>query len=105
MAGLIERIARTSAVLRQPTGAFEDGKPVMASVPCVVFGLGGEAQAFNEFGQVQSGRVFLVAPLPETPVLPGTITVGGATYGMASVKEYRNLDGVLLGYRIAVTGA
>ncbi len=103
-AGLIERIAQTSAVLAQPTGVVSDGVAAMSNVSCLVFGLGGETQVYNEYGQVQSGKVFLVAPLAITPVLPGKITVGGVTYSIASVKPYRNLQGVLLGYRVAVYG-
>lgn len=104
MAGLIERMAKTPAVLKQPTGTVLDGKVQYTTVNCVVFGLENAAQGFDEYGRVHYGQVFLVAPLASTPVLPGTITVGGKEYTMAEVMPYRNMKGVLYGYRIAVAG-
>lgn len=104
MATLIERIAKTLAVLEQPTGQFLDGVPQMAYITCMVFELGKTRQVFNEFGEVRTEKVFLVAPLAQAPVLPGRITVGGKTYELASVKEYHDMSGTLWGYRVTVAG-
>lgn len=104
MPGLIERVAKTAAVLKQPTGTVSDGVVQYSTVDCLVRGFENAAQGFDEYGRVRYGRVFLVAPLASTPVLPGTITVDGVEYEIASVKPYRNLRGVLMGYRIAVAG-
>lgn len=104
MAGLIEKSAKKTAVLGQPTGAIVDGQQVFTNVPCLVFGMASAQQGFDEYGRIQYGQVFLVAPLAATPVMPGTITVEGHTYTISGVQEYRNLRGVLMGYRIAVAG-
>ena len=104
MAGLIERMAKTAAVLKQPTGTVVDGKVQYTTVNCMVFGMENAQQGFDEYGRIRYGKVFLVAPLATTPVLPGTITVGGVEYTMESITVYRNLRGVLWGYRIAVAG-
>ena len=104
MAGLIERMAKTPAVLKQPTGTITDGKVQYTTVNCLVFGLENAQQGFDEYGRVHYGKVFLVAPLASTPVLPGTITVDNVEYTMADVMPYRNMRGVLYGYRIAVAG-
>ena len=92
MATLIERIAKTLAVLAQPTGQFLDGVPQMANITCMVFELGKTRQVFNEFGEVRTEKVFLVAPLAQAPVLPGR------------VKEYHDMSGTLWGYRVTVAG-
>ena len=105
MPGLIERIAKKHAVLKQPTGTVSDGKVQFKTVHCWVFSLENSSQGFDEYGHVRYGRVFLVSPLNRTPELPGTITVDGMEYTMASVKPYRNIRGTLLGYRIAVAEA
>jgi len=102
MAGLIERIAKTAAVLKQPTGTITDGKEQFTTVNCLVFGLESVRHGFDEYGRIHYGKVFLVAPLASTPVLPGTITVDGTEYTMSHVKLYRNMSGVLYGYRISV---
>lgn len=102
MPGLIERIAQTPAVLKQPTGSIVDGKVQYRTVSCIVFGLESVQQGFDEYGRVRYGKVFLVAPLATTPVLPGTITVNGEEYTMSDILIYRNLRGVLYGYRISV---
>ncbi len=102
MPGLIAKVAKTSAILEQPTGSIIDGHIQYEAYVCKVFAMENSRQGFNEFGQLQYGRVFLVAPLPNAPVLPGTITVDSNTYTISSIKPYRNLKGVLLGYRIAV---
>lgn len=104
MAGLIERIAKTSAVLTQPTGAISDGTPVTCNVSCRVFGAGGVAQTGNEYGQVACDKFFLVAPLANAPVLPATITVDNVSYTVQSIKPYKNLKGDLLGYRLSAAG-
>lgn len=106
MAGMIERMAKTPAVLKQPSGTILDGKVQFTTVNCVVFRLGGsQYQASeDEYGKVQFKRVFLVAPLETDPVLPGTITVSGCEYAMSSVKTYRNMRGQLYGYLITVAG-
>lgn len=104
MAGLIERIAKTPAVLKQPTGTITDGKETYSTVNCLVFGMKNASQGFDEYGHIRYGTVFLIAPLPSAPVMPGTITVNGHEYAIASVSEYRNLRGVLYGYQITVAG-
>ncbi|MBE6368881.1 MAG: hypothetical protein E7056_01815 [Lentisphaerae bacterium] len=106
MAGIIEKIAKNDVALLQPSGAITDGQYDLDVITGVkAFVLESVKQGYNEFGQVIYGKVFLVAPLPKTPVVPGYIrTADGTTYSVASVKPYRNMAGTLLGYRIAVAG-
>lgn len=104
MAGIIERNAKTPAVIKQKV-SIVDGKPTWNSTPCVCMVFDFTQADIQYFGAVQNGKIFLVSPLPNPPKLPGMIVLDNIEYDIKGIKIYRNLKGELLGYRIAVAGA
>ncbi|MCD8295476.1 MAG: hypothetical protein LUE27_09590 [Clostridia bacterium] len=104
MAGIIERNARDTAVIRRRAG-IEDGKPVWSEEECLCFPMDFEQSDRDWLGAIESGKVFLVAPMGEAPGLPGMVVYNGEEYDIRGVRTYRNLRGELLGYRVAVAGA
>lgn len=104
MAGIIERNARYEAVIRQRTG-IADGKPQWTDVTCRCFSLDFEQSDREYFGAIQNGKIFMVAPMETTPLLPGRIVFENVEYEIRGIRTYRNLKGVLMGYRVAVAGA
>ena len=104
MAGIIERNANTPAIIKQRIG-FWDGKPIWAELECYCFSLDFEQSDKDYFGTIKNGKILMVAPMEITPVLPGFIVYEGIEYVMKGIRIYRNLKGVLMGYRIAVAGA
>ena len=104
MPGLIDRHARTPLTLRQRAGIV-DGKPTWREYSCRGMILDFSARDIDYFGAIRNGKIFLVAPFEITPELPGTIVFGGREYDIKGIKTYRNLRGVLYGYRMAVAGA
>jgi len=105
MAGLIERNAKNIISLKQRTG-ISDGKPVFGTaVSCLAMIFDFRQSDKNEFGSIQNGKIFLIAPLSSPPALPGFVSCDGNDYEMKSVKILRNLKGVVLGYRVAAAGA
>ena len=104
MAGIIERNARDQATIRQRIG-ITDGKDVWGDVQCRCFVLDFEQSDKEYFGAIQNGKIFMVAPMATDPQLPGRILHNGEEYEIRGIRTYRNLKGVLMGYRIAVAGA
>ena len=104
MAGLIEKHAKTAMTLKQRVSVV-DGKPTWAETPCRGMVLDFTARDTGYFGAIQNGKIFLVVPLPFTPTLPGKMLCDGVEYDIKGIKLYRNLRGVLIGYRMAVAGA
>lgn len=103
MAGIIEKHAKTAATIKQRCG-ISDGKPVWSNTDCLVMALDYTARDIGYFGALNNGKIFLVSPLESTPTLPGKIICDGTEYEIKGIKTYRNLKGVLIGYRIAVAG-
>ena len=104
MAGLIERYAKTAMTLKQRAGIV-DGKPTWNETDCLGMILDFTSRDIGYFGSIQNGKIFLIPPLPFVPELPGMMLCGGSEYEIKGIKTYRNLRGILLGYRIAVAGA
>ena len=104
MAGIIERNARVRAIIKQRMG-IEDGKTVWSEVECLCFSLDVEKAGKDYFGSIQNGKVIMVAPMDSTPTLPGFIIYEGVEYEIREIQTYRNLKGVVMGYRIVVAGA
>ena len=104
MAGIIEKHAHTEIKLRQRRGIF-DGKPLWGETDCLCMVLDFTSRDRTYFGTVQNGKVFLVAPFGSAPALPGVIVFDGREYEIKSIKTYRNLRGVLVGYRMVAAGA
>ena len=104
MAGIIERYAKTAMTLKQRS-AIVDGKPTWSSTACLGMVLDYTGRDIDDFGAIKNGKIFLVAPMAFTPALPGMMLCDGVEYEIKGIKTYRNLKGVLLGYRIAVAGA
>lgn len=104
MAGIIEKHAKTPVTLKQRS-AIVDGKPTWSSTDCLGMVLDYTARDIGDFGAIKNGKIFLVPPLGFTPTLPGMVLCEGKEYEIKAVKTYRNLKGVLIGYRIAVAGA
>lgn len=99
MAGIIERNARISLILRQRVG-IKDGQNQYDDYPCLGFVLDFNQNDFSVFGTVKNGKVFLVAPISNlSPCLPAQIVYDDNEYDVLVIKAYRNLKGVLLGYR------
>ena len=104
MAGIIEKNARLEFTLKQAGDEISDGKYNWISVPSRGLLLDMRSNDFNLYGTLQDGKVFLIAPLPEEPLLPGFIVYGSKEYEIKSIKTLRNLRGVVLGYRIVAAG-
>ena len=104
MAGLIEKHAKTAMTLKQ-RDSIVDGKPTWTETPCLGMVFDFASSDVAEFGAIKNGKIFLVAPLASAPTLPGMMLCDGVEYEIKGIKTYRNLRGVLLGYRIAVAGA
>ena len=104
MAGIIEKNARLDLTLKQAGDEITDGKETWFSVPCRGLLLDMRSNDFNLYGTLQDGKVFLVAPLPDEPLLPGFILYSNKEYEIKAIKTLRNLRGVVLGYRIVAAG-
>ena len=104
MAGIIERNARDHATIRQRNDIV-DGKDVWSDRECRCFCIDFEQSDKEYFGAIQNGKIFMVAPLETDPHLPGMILHNGREYEIRGIRMYRNMKGILLGYRIAVAGA
>lgn len=104
MAGLIEKNARLDFTLKQAGDEIEDGKHTWIEVPCKGLLLDMRSNDFNLYGTLQDGKVFLIAPLQEEPLLPGFIVYGKKEYEIKTIKTLRNLRGTVLGYRIVAAG-
>ena len=100
MAGMIEKNARLEFTLKQAGDEISDGKYDWISIPCRGLLLDMRSNDFNLYGTLQDGKVFLIAPLPEEPLLPGFVLYGNKEYEIKAIKTLRNLRGVVLGYRI-----
>ena len=79
MAGMIEKNARLDFTLRQAGDDIADGKENWLSIPCKGLLLDMRSNDFNLYGTLQDGKVFLVAPLEDEPLLPGFIVYGSIT--------------------------
>ena len=104
MAGLIEKNARLDFTLKQAGDEIEDGKHTWIEVPCKGLMLDMRSNDFNLYGTLQDGKVFLVAPLKDEPLLPGFIVCNGKEYEIKTLKTLRNMRGTVLGYRIVAAG-
>ncbi len=105
MAGLIEEIAKTDITVKVPSGTFNDSVPVYAELPAKAFKKDMDASDMRLFGVTQSGLVFYVYGLSSKPAVPCKAVYEGQTYDIFKVIEYRDLDGELLGHKLAVAGA
>ena len=103
MAGIIEKHANTTVTLKQRS-AIVDGKPTWSSTECLGMVLDYTARDIDDFGAIKNGKIIFIPPLAFTPALPGMIQCNGVDYEIKAVKTYRNLKGILLGYRIVVAG-
>lgn len=104
MAGIIEKNARLEFTLKQAGDEISDGKYNWISVPCRGLLLDMRSNDFNLYGTLQDGKVFLIAPLPDEPLLPGFVLHGNKEYEIKAIKTLRNLRGTVLGYRIVAAG-
>ncbi|MBO5645355.1 MAG: hypothetical protein J6S90_08910 [Lentisphaeria bacterium] len=102
---MIEKNARLEFTLKQAGDEISDGKYDWISIPCRGLLLDMRSNDFNLYGgTLQDGKVFLIAPLPEEPLLPGFVLYGNKEYEIKAIKTLRNLRGVVLGYRIVAAG-
>lgn len=105
MAGIIEKYASEEVTLLQGP-VVSDGKTTYTqSIGAKAIVMDFSQADFDYFGRIQNGKVFYVSPLDAPPTLPGKIRHGGKEYDIRGVRTYKNLSGLLLGYKIAVAGA
>lgn len=105
MPGIIQKYAKNPLVIRQAPVIVDGKASYQNEIPATGMIFDFSQRDIDYFGSIQNGKIFLVAPLAETPSLPGQIVHDGISYEIKGVKTYRNLKGRLLGYRIAVMGA
>ena len=104
MAGLIKKNAYLDLILKQAGDEIADGKESWLSIPCRGMMLDMRSNEYNLYGTLQDGKVFLIAPLPEEPLLPGFVVHNGKEYEIKILKTLRNMRGTVLGYRIVAAG-
>lgn len=105
MAGLIEKKSYLELILKQADDEIIDGKFTWVSTPCRGMVLDMRSNDFNQFGTLQDGKVFLIAPLKTEPLLPGMIEYDGKEYDIKGLKTLRDMRGNVLGYRAVTAGA
>ena len=102
MASIIEKYASEDVTLLQGQ-IISDGKPSFSESIAAKAIVSDFTQAdLDYFGRIQNGRIFYVSPLDAPPALPGQIIWNGVTHEIQGVRVYKNLSGLLLGYKIAV---
>lgn len=102
MAGIIEKHAQTPITLKRRTGIL-DGKPQWSESAALAFVLDFTERDAERFGVLKNAKVFLVAPVDPAPEVPGVVVCDGKTYDIKGVKTYKNLRGVLVGWRVAAS--
>ena len=105
MASLIEQKAKESAVILQRSG-IKDGKSEYGKeIPCKCFII--DSIKENDEHGIINGKTFYVAPLglDTELLLPAKIIYKEKTYDVMEIKTYRNLDNILIGYKLSVAGA
>jgi hypothetical protein len=103
MAGIIEKNAYLQLILKQ-AGDVSDGKYSWIDTECSGMVLDMQSNDFNQFGTLQDGKVFLLAPLKFEPLLPAKIVCDGKEYDIKGLKTLRNIRGVVLGHRLVAAG-
>ena len=101
MASIIEKYASEDVTLLQGQ-IISDGKPSFSeSIPAKAIVSDFTQADLDYFGRIQNGRIFYVSPLDAPPTLPGQIIWNGVPHEIQGVRVYKNLSGLLLGYKIA----
>ena len=101
MASIIEKYASEDVTLLQGA-VISDGKKTFAkSIPAKAIVSDFTQADLDYFGRIEAGRIFYVSPLDAPPALPGQIIWNGRTFDIKGVRIYKNLSGLLLGYKIA----
>ena len=101
MASIIEKYASEDVTLLQGP-VIIDGKPSFTeSIPAKAIVSDFSQADIDYFGRITSGLIFYVSPLDAPPTLPGQIVWNGRTFDIKGVRVYKNLSGLLLGYKIA----
>ena len=101
MASIIEKYASEDVTLLQGP-VITDGKTTFADSISAKAIVSDFSQAdLDYFGRITSGLIFYVSPLDAPPTIPGQIIWNGRTFDIKGVRVYKNLSGLLLGYKIA----
>ena len=101
MASIIEKYASEDVTLLQGP-VITDGKTTFTeSIPAKAIVSDFSQVDLDYFGRITSGLIFYVSPLDAPPALPGQIVWNGRTFDIKGVRVYKNLSGLLLGYKIA----
>lgn len=101
MASIIEKYASENVTLLQGP-VIADGKTTFAeSIPAKAIVSDFTQADLDYFGRIQHGRIFYVSPLDSPPTLPGQIIWNGVTHDIKGIRIYKNLSGLLLGYKLA----
>ena len=101
MPSIIEKYASEDVTLLQGP-VIADGKTTFAeSIPAKASVSDFSQADLDYFGRIEAGRIFYVSPLDAPPALPGQIIWNGVTHEIQGVRVYKNLSGLLLGYKIA----
>lgn len=103
MAGIIEKYATNQITIRI-AGEISDGKTSYVDYRAVAMISGEKKADMDNYGTVQDGKTFLIAPNTVEPTIPGEIVFQDETYTIKSVKPIRNIKGVLWGYRVIAAG-
>ena len=101
MASIIEKYASEDVTLLQGA-VISDGKTTFAeSIPAKAIVSDFTQADLDYFGRIEAGRIFYVSPLDAPPALPGQIIWNGITHDIKGIRIYKNLSGLLLGYKLA----
>ena len=99
---LIEKIAKTSALLLQKSKIIHDGVQRWDASNILVFENRHKMIKDEETGRVSFGHVFFVAPMAKDPELPARIKIDGREYDVSDIKYYHDTRNTNLGYRMIV---
>ena len=101
MASIIEKYASEDVTLLQEPVIYDGKTTFTESIPAKAIVSDFSQADLDYFGRITSGLIFYVSPLDTPPALPGQIVWNGRTFDIKGVRVYKNLSGLLLGYKIA----
>ena len=101
MASIIEKYASEDVTLLQEPVIYDGKTTFTESIPAKAIVSDFSQADLDYFGRITSGLIFYVSPLDAPPALPGQIVWNGRTFDIKGVRVYKNLSGLLLGYKIA----
>ena len=98
------RLARESCRLEMPTGAVQDGQPILSDCGIKAYSTNAESADMEQLGHTGSGLVAYVAPFNGVPRLPCAIVRDYWRHDVMKIETLRTFGGELVGYRMIVAG-